>query len=101
MARQMMQLKLHPVLLQRRITERNLTHRTLAAKVGCSRITITRLANGGRHTVGRLVAEAIEKELDWKSGDLFVQPSLITDSRESDDQESGVSVPVDTEPDAA
>lgn len=97
----MMQLKLHPVLLQRSITEHGLTHRGLAARVGCSQITVTRLANGTRHTVGRLVAEAIEKELGWKPGDLFVSPTLITDSGDSGNQESDASAPVDTEPDAA
>lgn len=97
----MMELKVHPVALQRSITGHGLTHRGLAARVGCSQITVTRLANGTRYTVGRLVAEAIEKELNWKPGDLFMLPPVITDPSKCDDQESDASVSPDAASDAA
>ena len=96
-ARQMMELRVHPVALQRSITGHGLTHRGLAAKVGCSQITITRLANGTRYTVGRVLAEAIEKELNWKPGDLFMLPPVITDRGNSDDQESDAAVSTDSD----
>lgn len=97
-----MELKVHPVALQRSITAHGLTHRGLAARAGCSQITVTRLANGTRYTVGRLIAESIAKELDWALDDLFVMHQVITDSRVSDDQCSdGASSSLASTPEAA
>jgi len=84
----MMELKVHPVALQRSITKHGLTHRGLAARVGCSQNTITRLANGKRYTVGCTIAEAIEKELGEQPGTFFVAPAVIHDSRQSGDRGS-------------
>jgi DNA-binding XRE family transcriptional regulator len=91
-ARQMLELRVHPVRLRRRMAELGLSTRSLASRVGCARTTIVMLGNGSRILTSKETAEAIERELKQQPGDYFAVPEVIADPRQTSDQESAAPV---------
>lgn len=72
MARQLMELHVHPKLLKRRLTELGLSGNELARRIDIGQATISRLVSGSHNVVTKRVAQAVEQELQVKSGDYFV-----------------------------
>ncbi len=71
MARQLMELAVHPERLKRQMKARGLTGNELARRRGLGKATISRLVSGAHNLVQPRVAEAIEAELQVEPGTFF------------------------------